>query len=236
MTDLAQNCGEYRLRRCHLIIGVVGTVVFSSIGIVATAAALWNIDGSFSRPVLSAVIFGVFYLGLTLLGASVILAYFRKRLILRGTQIAQRGIVRAKSINADEVTLVRWRQAPRGGSVVVYTPAHRLTIRLANFTAEEQEQIVTFVRGLVDPQLQEDWSPVEDANARPFSRTTIPSHAVSVTLSVALLLFAGVFVCGWFCGLGRFYLVLGCFNGACVPWYWWQLSRRRQRLSNRNDG
>src|SRR5438132_3763373 len=75
--QVSTNARCFRLRRYYLVIGVVCAALFAIMGVTSTLAAYWNIDGSFARPKLAALIFGTFWSGFTLLAVWVILAYFR---------------------------------------------------------------------------------------------------------------------------------------------------------------
>src|SRR5262245_33709454 len=88
----------YRLRRYYLVVGVVCAVFFAAMGIASTVAALWNIDGSFARPQLAALIFGTFWSGFTLLAVWVIVAYFRERLYFGKAGVVQHGIFHSRSL------------------------------------------------------------------------------------------------------------------------------------------
>ena len=67
MADLSTGQDGYRPRRYYLIVGIVGAIFYSTMAIVSVVAAYWNIDGSFARPLLAAIIFGTFWCAMLLL-------------------------------------------------------------------------------------------------------------------------------------------------------------------------
>jgi hypothetical protein len=155
---LPTDARSYHLRRLYLVIGVACAVFFCTVGVVSTATAYWNVDGSFARPKLAALIFALFWSGLTLLSVWIILAYFRERLFLTDVIIIQRGIIRTKTMRVEEVTHLKWRRVPVGGSIIVYTPTEKIKIEFHNFTTAERYEILVFFRTTFNREIQEDWS------------------------------------------------------------------------------
>jgi hypothetical protein len=135
---------------------------FAAIGIVTTVAAIWNIDGSFAYPEVTALIFGTFWSGCTLLGVWIIAAYFRERLLLGKTAIVQHGIFRCRTLESGEVLQIKWRTWPFGADVIIRTHSERIKIYLDNFTEKEREAIVLFLRETFAAELQENWSRFEE--------------------------------------------------------------------------
>ena len=58
----------YRMRPHFRNVGLVCIVFFAVIGVFSTLAAYFNIDGSFARPELGALVFGLFWSAFTCLG------------------------------------------------------------------------------------------------------------------------------------------------------------------------
>src|SRR5260370_35504830 len=77
----------FRLRPYYLVVGIVCAGFFAVVGVTSTVVAYFNVDGSFARPYLAALVFGVFWSGFTALAVWVIAAYFRERLILSPSTI-----------------------------------------------------------------------------------------------------------------------------------------------------
>lgn len=136
----------FRLRLYYLVSGIVCGVFLAIIGIGSVLVALWNIDGSFSRPREAALLFGVVYSGFTLLAAFMVAAYFRERLEFSPTTIVQRGIFRTRTLSLSEIVQIKWHIWPGQGSFVVRTASQKVTIYLDNFTTEECLEIVQFLR------------------------------------------------------------------------------------------
>jgi hypothetical protein len=98
---------RYRPRQYYLIVGVLGATFFSTMGIVSFVAAYWNIDGTLPRPLLAAIIFGIFWSAMVLLRVWVLLAYFREHLIVDRTAITQHGILRSTSVRIADATEIK---------------------------------------------------------------------------------------------------------------------------------
>ena len=62
-------------------VGLIGTIFFVVVGLVSTLAAYFNVDGSFARPKLAALLFGLFWSAFTLLGIWLLLLYYKYRLL-----------------------------------------------------------------------------------------------------------------------------------------------------------
>jgi hypothetical protein len=209
----------FRLRRYYLVVGVVCAVFFAAMGIASTVAALWNIDGSFARPKLAALIFGFFWSGFTLLAVWVIVAYFRERLYFGKAGVVQHGIFRSRTLQIEEVFQIKWRSWPVGGSVVIRTHSDKATIHLDNFSKAEREELIQFLRESFAVEIQENWSRFQDVLGRSSPPEKRASRGGIITIAALLMSFAGVFVYCWFAGLGVQYLVIGIVNAAAAIWY-----------------
>jgi hypothetical protein len=156
----------FRLRRFYLVVGVVSAVFCSVTGAISTVVAYWNIDGSFPRPKLNALILGIFWSGFALLSLWVVLAYFRECLFLASKSVVQHGVFRSRTIDVDGVTRIKWRTWPVGGSIVVQTHSEKATIYLDNFTTEDRGRIIRFFRETFASEIQDNPLRFEDF-ARP---------------------------------------------------------------------
>lgn len=204
----------FRLRRYFLVAGIFCAVFFSVVGVIFTVAAYWNIDGSFPRPKLAAMLFGIFFSGFTLLAVWVILAYFRERLFLGSKTIIQRGIIRSKAIDFEQVIRVSWRCRPVGASIVARTHFDKVTIYLFNFKTGEREEIVRCFREVFAEEIQDNWPRFEDFTRRCSSPQKPTSRGILFISALTFLCFAGGFGYVWFVGLGIQYLFLGVINAA----------------------
>jgi hypothetical protein len=190
-------------------------------GVASTLGAYWNIDGSFPRPKLDALICGVIWSSFTLLAVWIIFAYFRERLYLASKTVIQHGIIRSRTIHSEDVVHINWRRWPAGGSIVVQTPSAKIKIELGNYTREEREEIIRFFRERFASELQNNWPRFEARRLSP-PRRLVSRGGILVTASV-LMGFAGVFIYCWFAGLGGQYLFIGVVNAVAAPCYLWRL-------------
>ena len=232
MADLAIAQNGYRPRRYYLIVGIVGVVFFSAAAIISTYVAYWNIDGSFARPVLAAVIFGSFWSLFTLLSVWVVLAYYRECLTLDEGQITQQGIIRSKLMHIDDVTHIKWRRIPQGGSIVIRTLTDRLKIYFDNFTVEERRELISFLHGIIAPNIQEGWSQFEECHLKIQQQPIQKSRSAAVVCALLLFSFAGIFNYCWVAGLGSKWLFIGAVNALGGLWCLWRICTFRNHASN----
>src|SRR5262245_15936875 len=149
---------EYRLPRSYLWLGVVCAAAFFVAAVMSVWAAWTNIDGSFRYPKETAVVFGVFWGSLTLLGLYVVRAQLVERLLVWEDRVKQVGSFRTREARFAEVERVRWRRMGNpGGSVVLYAPSVRLAIWFANYGSVHSERLRDFIRAAVPVERQEGW-------------------------------------------------------------------------------
>ena len=220
-----QRC--YRLRRRVLIIGVVSTVSCLMFGVTSACAAYWNIDGSFARPRLAAVIFSAFWSCVTLLGMWLIVAYVRCRLYVTDSCISEVGLVASTTIEIDDANRVVWRLIPSSGSVVIRSIDAKIKIGFDDYTPNERDELITFCRTRFRPEIQEGWSQFVERFLEPNPKRERHSRVAMLVLLLNLTFFAGSFVYLWLMGRGVQYLVLGIVNALVVLWYLW-----RRRVSS----
>jgi hypothetical protein len=148
---------EYRLSRHALEIGVVGALLFGLAGIFSTVVALANADGSFRHPVAAAVVFGVGWSCLTLLGCWLILAYCRHRLSVGPEMVRVTGCFRTREVRPAAVTRAVWKSLFKGGSLVLYECDSRATIHFGNYTFQERAELIRLFRTALAEHIQEGW-------------------------------------------------------------------------------
>lgn len=212
-----------RLRRYYLIVGVVCAIGFATMGIASTVAALWNIDGSFPRPPLAALFFGTFWSGFTLLAVWMIAAYFRERLWFGKSAIVQRGIFLTRTLHSKDVLQIKWYIRPIGGSTVIRTHSSKATIYFHNFTRDEREALIRFLRETFAIEIQEGWSRFEENLRRLAAPATgkVVTRGGVIAIAVVLICFAGIFAYCWHVGLGGQYLGIGVVNAiAAIGCLW----------------
>ena len=218
-----------RVRRYYLVVGVVGAVSIAVMGVTSTVVAYLNIDGSFARPQLAAVVFGVFWSGFTLLALWLIAAYFRERLILAKNTIVQDGIFRSRTLDVGDVLQIRWRRWPAGGSIIVRSHSQKFKIYLDNFTKAEREEVVFFIRETFAHEIQENWSRFEECARRLSAPERRFSRGGIIVIASVFMSIAGVFMYCWFAGLGVQYLFIGVVNAVAAIWYLWRFRVAKDR-------
>jgi hypothetical protein len=152
---------EYRLPRCLLELGIVCAVLFGLMGIVSTAAALFNFDGSFPHPVAAAVVCGVFWSTMTLLSGYLILAYYRCRLTISSEAVRITGCFRTHEIKVASVTRALWQSLFQGGSLVLFEGDRRVTIHFGSYTHQDRAELIQYFRTALAGCAQEGWEQFE---------------------------------------------------------------------------
>jgi hypothetical protein len=219
----------YRIHRRYFLLGCACAVCFISFGIASTAVAYFNIDGSFRRPKLAALIFCIFWGACTLLSVFLIVAYFREKLVLTPLAIAYRGVLRKKLIESDSVACIKWRTWPAGGSLVVQGRFRRITVHLSNFKEDQQVEIIQYFRRCFRTEIQENWLRFE--NLRRGSSLPISPQANQMLryafLAGAIILLFFAILLGYcsYTGLGMNYLASAIVNVLGAFFIFWYLNR-----------
>jgi hypothetical protein len=217
----------YRMRPYLRNVGVLCTIFFAIVGIVTTAVAYFNIDGSFARPELAAYFFGLFWSTFTLLGLWLLLAYSRYRLYIRGLSIRQVGVFTESTIDLRLVQELKWRRFPQGGSVTISAVSGVMKIDLGNLSTSERDQVITVLRASVDESRQIGWNRFEEQ----FSITPVKRQkSLRAQLLLTFIFGAHVIAFGviWIYS-GEFqYLIFSGLNGLMTGYL---LRRYRRQLS-----
>ena len=202
--------GRYRPRRYYLWLGLGTLIFFLVVGAISVAAAWWNLDGSFPHPNAAALIFGVFWTGFSLLSLWVLAAYFRERLRLGPSAVVSRGVCHLRTTRLADVEKIIWRRYPAGGSIVIRTPAKRLTVELANFTRSERDEIIAYFREAIPPSRQEGWETYDSSVRTPRKS----SRGAELLLIIVLSSFATFFVAAGIRQAEPGHILLGLLNAA----------------------
>src|SRR5262249_33928900 len=152
----------YKLPKSYLIISLLGVVLFAAATIGGIALPLANPDGSFARPVLAAIISGLFFCCLMLLCIYLLVACLYERLYVSSAAVRIAGVFRTKTVIFAEVTRAVWRFWPRGGSIVLHTDEGRLVIGFANY--EGRRELAAFIRATLPADVQTDYDRYESTN------------------------------------------------------------------------
>lgn len=223
----------YRLGPQYLVLGIVCLAFFLAMDVGSVYVAYWNIDGSFGRPELAAVVFGVFWSLWVLLSLWLIIAYFRERLFVSADAITQHGCIRKRTINFPDVIKIVWKRIPKGGSVIIRGHFSRIKIYLSNFTSDEQDRLITLLRGEFAPEIQEGWERFNESRLLVVAaRTPTKSRGTAMICALLLFSFAGIFGYCWASGLGIQWLIVGILNALFGMWYLWRIFKWRDESSS----
>jgi hypothetical protein len=203
-----RNALELRVRRSYLVTGVVCAIEFFVIGTGSVLLAAVNIDGSFPHPIAMAVFFGVFWGAWFVAGLYTIAVGCLEKLAVTPDAIVQKGVFRTRTTALSEITSVRWRGWPVGGSVVIRYPDSRMTIRFSRFVADERRLLIDRLRELISEERQDNRESFENAELRPRIHPQ-KSRSSAVVCMLLMFIFAGLFVSCWRMQLGFRFLVVG---------------------------
>jgi hypothetical protein len=222
----------YRLGPQYLILGIVCLTFFLAIGIGSVYVAYWNIDGSFGRPKLAALGFGVFWSFWVLLALWLIVAFFRERLFVTPNAITQQGCIRKRTINSTDVIQIVWKRFPQGGSVIVRSHFTRIKIYLSNFTRDEQNQLIAYLREMYSPAIHENWTRFIEARLQAVSEHALRKSRGAASICALLLFsFASIFGYCWLVGLGVQWLIVALLNALGGAWYVWRIVKFQDQPS-----
>ncbi|MEZ6033164.1 MAG: hypothetical protein R3C17_08740 [Planctomycetaceae bacterium] len=203
---------ELRVRKSYLINGIFCAIAFAVIGTVSVLPPALNIGGLFPHPIRAAVIFGVFW-GAWFVGSLyLIAASYRGKLTVSSQSITLEGVFSARSTAISEITTVKWRAWPIGGSIVIRYPNSRIKIYFDNFLSNEREQLVARLRELISENCQENWE-VFISKQRPVPVHPRKSRTTAILCMATFFIVAGVLIYYWHIQFGRRFLISGMVCG-----------------------
>lgn len=213
----------YRFKRSLRKVSWVCLLFYSSAAIGSSWVALANPDGSFARPVASAIFFGVFWSVWALLSLWLLCACYRERLFLGSDRITEQGLYFRRSLAISELSSVCWRGVPRQrGSVVLRTSSARVVIGFGNYEPHEQDEIIAFVRQYASPEITTGWEAF--VNSHLPQPQLPPSRWVAALCGLIFLVTGCMLICyvliyGWQVGLGLPLGLTGLACLLCAVWY-----------------
>ena len=146
---------EYRPARVAFWVGLGCTVAFLAAGVGSVWVALANPDGSFARPVTTAIGFGVFWGLLTLLSASILWSAVVERVVLWEDRVRVVGLRRTREVRFADVTRAEWAFRPATGeAVVLHAPGGPVTVSFSLFEPPNREGVKDFLRCSIPASLQ----------------------------------------------------------------------------------
>ena len=201
----------YRMRPYFRNVGLICTAFFAVVGLASTLAAYFNIDGSFARPRLAALVFGVFWSAWSLLGIWLLLLYYRYRLFVNESTLRQMGVVRDRQAELELIHELKWRRFPKGGSVRLSGLFGVLKIELGNFQSVEREQLMSFLREAVAETNQIGWEQFQE-QFRDSPQKKQRSRRARFLIAFVFAAHAIAFGVLWAVGCGMLYLAMSVVN------------------------
>jgi hypothetical protein len=136
---------EYRVRRKFRNVGIACTLFAVAFGVFSTITAYFNVDGSFARPKLMALMFALGWSAFALLGIWLWRIYYKYKLIVDGRSLQQFGMWYSQRIEFSAVREIRWYIYPAGGSIRVVGPERAMNIEFGNFTWTDRKELISLL-------------------------------------------------------------------------------------------
>ena len=209
--ETAASSGGYRAASRHRRTGIVCTAVFLALGGVSAVGAWLNLDGSFQRPRLAAVMFGVFWDGFALLGLYLIALASRYRLFITDDAVRQVGVWRDRTLRFDAVRRLEWRRFPRGGSVKLRTDDEAMVVDFDPLKPPERTDVRRRLAAAVPEERQIGRVEFDRLFAEAEARRA-SSKPTSLVVPAAFLACGVAFVAAWWFGLGPQFLPVAAVN------------------------
>jgi hypothetical protein len=175
----------------------------------------------FSNPKLSALIFGFFWSGWTILCVRGILSYYRECLIISEETITKFCVFRKKVIAIENVLYIKWPRQGRLEAILLESPFAKIRIYLSEYTKSERDEIIHSLRTTVAADLQQNWSEFQETCQRKQVRVPpTPTTAKELMITAFILLsLSGCFFYYWWIEIGIKNFVIGVITSLIAIWF-----------------
>jgi hypothetical protein len=136
---------EYRMGRKFRNIGILCTLFAVTCGSFSTFVAYFNVDGSFPRPKLAALLFALGWSTMALLGIWLWRIYYKYKMLVDAHSLRQQGMWRSQKMEFSEVREIRWYLYPAGGSVLLTSSHHKMKVEFGNFSWTDRDEFISFL-------------------------------------------------------------------------------------------
>jgi hypothetical protein len=209
---------QLRVRKSYLIRGVLCAIGFAAIGTLSVLPASLNIDGSVPHPIRMAFVFGIFWGAWFVLSLYTIAASCREKLTVTSQFITQEGVFRTRTTAVPDISSVKWRAWPIGGSIVIRYSHSRIKIHFDNYLAHEREQLISALRELISKDCQDNWD-VFVSSQHPEPTRPLKTRSIAIVCMAMFSIVAAVFLYCWHIHLGLRFLVVGVGCALVGLWY-----------------
>ena len=148
---------NWRLSKKSRNIALTCLPCFAAIGLGSVSLAWINPGGNIPNPGLAAAFFGAFWGFWVLLSGYVLLLYRQYSLSIDGKRIRQVGVFSDRTFFCQNVSEIKWKRYPAGGTIWLSDQSSKLKIDLGNSTKEDRKEIIDRMRGLIAHDLQVGW-------------------------------------------------------------------------------
>jgi hypothetical protein len=183
---------EYRLPWQALAVGIICTTFFVLMGIGSSTAAALNVDGSFPFPLTYAIIFGVFWSCMALLGVWLILSHRYYRLYICDHYVRETGCLRTRMIALNDVTRATWGRFC--GRLVLQSHRTKLSVWFQNFGPEERSELIIFFHQRLGEPVQHGWERFAARCIPLLVDLPRPRQGGHLRVATGFLLFGSIFI------------------------------------------
>lgn len=131
-------------------------LIFSG-GAFSVWAAATNMDGSFPNPIQFAVVFGLFWSTMSIVGGWGCIYAWRHRLIFGQDNLRIVGVSGDQVISRSDVVRVEWRGFDGRGNAKLHLPRSRVVIDIRSYLGSEQHDLIARLREFTRDAEQVGW-------------------------------------------------------------------------------
>jgi hypothetical protein len=147
----------FRPRKYYRNVGVLCLVFF--LGMMICSVVAFVLQGPPNQNIYTAFFICGLWGFMSCLMVWLLLVYKRESLHILEEKIIQQGVIRSKTVELREITVLHWKCAPSGGSVILCSPSNTIKISLGNFEPEQRQSLIRFFRLITPGEIQRDWKP-----------------------------------------------------------------------------
>jgi hypothetical protein len=145
---------RYHPPRKYFWTAIFFVAFFGIVDVGTVAIAFFNVDGSFARPYLGAVIFGAFWSAWVLLSLRMLTIALRYELIVSHDGLEQTGAFRSQRLHFDELHSARWRGRPQAGRIVLRSSVERMVVDFSRFSNQDRTEVIDHLRERIRAEKQ----------------------------------------------------------------------------------
>lgn len=147
-----------RAVRNEAILGIVFFLLFIAAPLIPLVLQLCSADGRIEKYAIRMALIGLVFWGTMLLLSVLQLLYFYiSTLTVTNSSLTLRSLRGVKHFNISDVTSLKWREVPRGGSVLVRGASGKFALYLGGYSKEDRLDLIRGLRHLIPVANQIGW-------------------------------------------------------------------------------